>query len=111
LLKKDTKFDWDEQAEGAFQQLKVAFTTKPILKHFDEMKSCIIETDASSTAMGAVCSQMYNDQPHPIAYYSRTLTPAERNYHIHNKELLAIIEALQEWRHYTVYSKEPTKIY
>src|SRR5690606_15557131 len=48
---------------------------------------------------------------HPIAYYSRSLTPAEKNYHIHDTELLAIIEALEQWRHYLAYSEHKAKIF
>jgi hypothetical protein len=70
LLKKDIKFEWDDKAEAAFQQLKKTFTTDPILRHFEQTKTCTIETDASDTALGAVCSQEYNGKLHPIAYYS-----------------------------------------
>jgi hypothetical protein len=111
LLKKEVKFDWNEEAEQAFQQLKIAFTSDPILTHFEEKRTCVIETDASDTALGAVCSQEHEGVLHPVAFYSRSLTPAERNYHVHDKELLAIVEALQHWRHYTVYSKEKTRIF
>src|SRR5690606_39004636 len=48
---------------------------------------------------------------HPIAFYSRSLTPAERNYHIHDQELLAIIEAFEHWRHYLIYSEHITKVF
>src|SRR5690606_20273459 len=111
LLKKDVDFNWDDKAMKAFEQLKTAFTTEPVLKHFDSSKKCIIETDASDNAIGAVCSQEHDGKQHPIAFYSRTLTLTEKNYHIHDKELLAIIEALQHWRHYTAYSKEKTTIF
>jgi len=112
LLKKDTKFQWDDNAEQAFLKLKEIFTKGPLLRHFNQEKRCIIETDASKTAIGAICSQECEDGlVRPIAYYSRSLTPAERNYHVHDTELLAIIEALETWRHYLAYSKEKTLIY
>lgn len=113
LLKKDeqNKWEWTNDAESAFQLLKEMFISEPVLKHFDHQLGCILETDASSTAIGAIISQEHNDRIHPIAYYSRSLTPAERNYHIHDKELLAIIEALQHWRHYLIYSQHKTKIF
>src|SRR5690606_24528425 len=112
LLKKDIPFIWDQAAKEAFESLKKAFTSDPILKHFDPYKPCYIETDASKDAIGAICSQKdENDILHPIAFYSRSLTPAERNYHIHDQELLAIVEAFEHWRHYLIYSEHVTKVF
>jgi hypothetical protein len=59
-----------------------------------------IETDASDRATGACCTQDFDGKRHPIAYYSRKMTPAEENYDIHDKELLAVVSALQHWRIY-----------
>jgi hypothetical protein len=75
--------------------------TEPILQHFDPVKPVTIETDASDYAIGAVCSQ--SDEYgvlHPVAYYSRKLKDAERNYDIHDQELLVIIDALRKWDTY-----------
>src|SRR5690606_32676612 len=112
LLKKDVPFVWNQDADNAFESLKKAFTSDPILKHFDPTKPCYIETDASKEAIGAICSQKDNNGiMHPIAFYSRSLTPAERNYHIHDQELLAIIEAFEHWRHYLIYSEHTTRVF
>jgi reverse transcriptase-like protein len=60
-----------------------------------------IETDASKYAMGAILSQLdSNGDRHPVSFISKTLSPAERNYEIYDRELLAIIRVLEEWRHY-----------
>ena len=65
-----------------------------------------VEADSSNFALGAVLSQQQNDKWHPIAYLSKSLTEAERNYKIYDKELLAIMTALSEWRHYLLTGKE-----
>ena len=61
----------------------------------------IIETDASDFAIGAVLSQREeHERLHPVAFHSRKLQPAETNYEIHDKELLAIVDAFKHWRRY-----------
>ena len=66
----------------------------------DHTKPFQIETDASKYATGAVLTQLdSNGDRHPISFISKTLSPAERNYEIYDRELLAIIRALEEWRH------------
>jgi len=71
LTSKD-KLEWDIQAQQAFQELKLAFTTAPILVHTDFIKAFYLETDASYFALGAVLSQMgKDDKLHPVAFYSR----------------------------------------
>ena len=75
--------------------------TEPILQHFDPEKPVTIETDASDYTIGAICSQP--DEKgilHPVAYYSRKLKDPERNYDIHDKELLAIVDTLRKWDTY-----------
>ena len=90
-----------EEAERAFEALKEAFTTAPVLRHFDPAKPLRIETDASNRAIGAILCQPDEDGHwHPIAFLSRKLIPAECNYEVHDKELLAIVESFKHWRHY-----------
>ena len=91
-------FKWTPGAEGAFQTLKARFTSAPILHVPDLERQFIVEVDVSDTGVGAV---------HPCAFFSRRLTPAERNYDIRNWELLAVKLALEEWRHWLEGSKEP----
>jgi hypothetical protein len=106
------KLEWGPQAENAFQDLKTAFTTAPILVHPDFAKAFYLETDASDFALGAVLSQMDEDKKlHPVAFYSRKFSAAEINYEIHDKELLAIVDSFQEWRHFLEGAAHPVTVY
>jgi hypothetical protein len=101
LTRKDIQWEWGDKQQQAFDTLKEAMMTEPILQHFDPAKPVTIETDASDYAIGAVCSQPdENGVLHPVAYYSRKLKDPERNYDIHDKELLAIVDALRKWDTY-----------
>ena len=102
LMRKDTPFAWSTPQNDAFEYLKLAFTKAPILTHFDPNNPIVVETDASDYAVAAIISQISpNDGDiHPIAFYSRSMNPAELNYEIYDKELLAIFEAFKQWRNY-----------
>lgn len=89
---------WNSEAEEAFHKLKAAFTTARVLKHPNPET----KVDASDTGVGAVLSQRLGKKKRkmrPIAYFSKKLTPAEQNYDVGNRELLAVKLALEEWRH------------
>ena len=62
---------------------------------FDTKKPVQVETDASDLAIGACLTQEHDGKRHPVTYYSRKMTPAEQNYEIYDKELLAIVAALR----------------
>jgi transposase InsO family protein len=112
LLRKGHTFTFDEPARQAFSQLKTAFTTAPVLAHFHPDRPSTIETDASDFAIAAVISQPAADGVlHPIAFYSRKLNAAELNYEIHDKELLAIVTAIQVWRAYLEGAAHPFTVY
>jgi len=97
----EKKWAWNKEAETAFHDLKQRFTTAPILAHFDAARPIIIETDASDFAIGAVLSQRDEENRlHPVAFHLRKFHPAEINYEIHNKELLAIVDTFKHWRRY-----------
>jgi hypothetical protein len=101
-------FKWTDKAEVAFQELKTKFTEAPILATFDPAKKIVLETDASDFAIRACLNQPdENGKFKPIAYYSRKLSPAELNYDIHDKELLAIVIAFEQWRVYLEGSTYP----
>jgi hypothetical protein len=70
------------------------------LKNFDPLQHFEIETDASNFALGVVLSQKHEGRMHLVAFHSRKYSPVECNYDIHDKEILAIVEALKTWRHY-----------
>ena len=112
LLKKSVAFHWSTAANDAFKRLKKAFTTAPILRHFDPSRPAILETDASDYADGGVVSQYDDDGVlHPCAFFSRKFTAAELNYEIYDKEMLAIVDCLTTWRHYFEGSPHQLKIY
>jgi transposase InsO family protein len=99
--KKDRPFQWTQEMQEAFHELKQRFTTKPILRIFDPAKPIVIETDASNWAEGATLSQPQEDKRlHPIAYHSRKFTGPEQRYDVADKELLAIVSAMKRWTAY-----------
>ena len=112
LLKKDQPFIWDDNAQTLFDKMKKRFTEEPVLIMPDQMKPFQIECDASKWASGAVLTQLdINGDQHPCAFISRTFSPTEWNYEIYDRELLSVICALQEWRHYIQGSNHETIIY
>jgi hypothetical protein len=81
-----------------FQKLKHCFTTTPILIHFDLHRECIVETDALDFTLGGILSQTTEDKKlPPNAFHSRKFSPAEINYEIYDKELLAIVDCFKAW--------------
>jgi len=103
LTKKDTPFVWLDHCQAAFERLKEAFTTAFMLIHFDFDKEIVVETDASDIASASILSQPGSDGLlHPIAFFSKKYTPAECNYNIYAKELMAVVWAFEEWRAYLV---------
>ena len=96
LTKKDTPFIWGDTQEKVFRALITAFTTAPVLALPNYTKPFRLITDTSTFATGAILEQpdAFNWR-HPIAYYSKSLQPAEQNYEIHDLKLLAIIQALK----------------
>ena len=75
-------------------------TSALILGHYNPQRQTMLELDASDGVVAGILSQLneIDGQWHPIAYFSQTMAPAECNYEIHDKEMLAIIRALEEWR-------------
>ncbi len=99
--KKSGPLEWTSDAEAAFQQLRETFSRAPFLSHYDPSKKIRLETDASNFGLGAILSQQ-DSEGHwrPIAFWSRKLIPAEQNYETHDQELLGIVAAMKQWRHY-----------
>ncbi len=88
--------------EAAFAKLKSCFVSAPILIAPDPSRQFVVEVDASEVGVGAILSQRSSSdgKMHPCVYFSHRLSPAERNYDIGNRELLAVKLALEEWRHW-----------
>ncbi len=95
-------FRWNSQAQEAFDVLKSRFISAPVLCLPDPERQFIVDVDASEVGVGAVLSQRSprDEKVHPCAFFSHRLSPAERNYDIGNRELLAVRLALGEWRHW-----------
>lgn len=111
LLHKDTPWSWGSEQHIAFEALKTAFVSAPILVMANPTREFVLECDASDYATGAVLSQVHADRKaHPVAFFSKTLNDAERNYEIYDKELLAVVRALDEWRHYLEGGEHPIEI-
>ena len=112
LTRKDTPWNFDGKCRAAFERLKKAFTSAPILVHWTPDAKLIVETDASDYALGAILSLISDDgEIHPVAFYSRSFSPAELNYDTHDKELLAIFCAFQQWRQYLEGSGDPVEVF
>lgn len=109
LTSTSTPSQWTPEAEAAFLELKRRFTSAPVLTQPDPGLQFIVELDASDTGVGAVLSQrsLSDQKVHPCAFFSRKLSPAERNFDIGHRELLAVKLALEEWRHWLKGSVTP----
>jgi len=100
LVKKDQKWMWMKKQQEVFRELKEQFTKEPVLAALDLDKKMRIEVDASDYATGGVLSmESKNELWRSVAFLSKSLNETERNYEIHNKEMLAIIRELENWRH------------
>ena len=98
------------EVRSAFQVLKEQFTQAPVLATYDPDLKIVMETNASDFALGACLSQKHDGKLQPIAYHSQTFSPAELNYNIHDKELLAIVATCKQWRHYLKGAKRVIQI-
>lgn len=99
LTKKNNTWKWGDKESEAFEKLKKIFASEPVLAQWNPDRETILEADCSGYAMGGCLSQM-DDQGRlrPVAYFSKRLNGAEVNYPIHDKELLAIIACMKEWK-------------
>ena len=101
LLKKNSKREWTDECNSAVDQFKAALLSAPILRRPDFSKPFQIICDASSIGVGAILEQLDEEgDPHPIYYWSHTLNPAERNYSTTERECLAVVLAIKQFRHY-----------
>ena len=112
LTQKKEKWKWREPQQKAFKQMKEIFTTRPLLVAPDLDKEFRVEADASNFATGGVLSIKCEDGKwRPVAYISKLLNETERNYEIHDKEILAVIRCLEAWRHFLEGTKERFEIW
>ena len=100
------EWKWGTEQQTAFDTLQSVITEWPVLVIPVDDEPYQVEADSSDFTLGAVLSQRQNNKWHPVTYLSKSLTEAKQNYEIYNKELLAIMTALSEWRHYLLTGKE-----
>lgn len=91
-------FEWSPELNAAFQRMKDAFAEAQQLFHYDPTKRTVIETDASDFMTAGVLSQYHGTDLKPVAFFSRKMNSAQWNYAIYDKELLAIVRCLEQWR-------------
>ncbi|KAI0992227.1 hypothetical protein K3495_g15959, partial [Podosphaera aphanis] len=98
LTKKEVSFIWDDKCASSFLRIKKAFKDGSMLAHFDPRRQTVLETDASDFVTAAILSQ-YDEAGvlRPVAFMSKKMIPAECNYEIFDKELLAIVNAFETW--------------
>jgi len=98
LTRSTQVWTWSEKEQAAFKDLKTVVTTALVLVSPQELDPFWIEADSLDFATEAVLSQQSTTDGkwHPVAFYSKSLSSVERNYKIHDKEMLAIIRALEE---------------
>jgi len=102
LTRKDMEWIWGAEEQSAFNSLKEQITMAQILALPDNSRPFQIEADSSYFVTGAVLSQQSpeDNKWHPVAFLSKSLSPVEQNYEIHDKEMLAIVKVLEAWRHF-----------
>ncbi|UYV64119.1 hypothetical protein LAZ67_2006616, partial [Cordylochernes scorpioides] len=100
LIKKSVSFTWTERQEEAFQTLKTALLSPPILGHFNPNAPTYVHTDASNIGIGATLVQDIGGEEKVISYLSRTLSKAEQNYSNTEKECLAVVWSMSKLRPY-----------
>ena len=94
------RLEWQGPQQQAFEAVRAALATPPILKLFDPALPSKVAADASGVAVGGVLLQQHAEVWHPVAYYSRKLSPTEQRYTTRERECLAVKQCLVEWRHY-----------
>lgn len=102
LLRKGCQFHWGDEQQEAFDELKLRLTTAPVLSSPRSSGTYYLDTDAADSGLGVVLSQEQDGEERVLAYASRSLNAAERNYSITRKELLAVIFGLKRFRQYLI---------
>ncbi|CAI7893870.1 unnamed protein product [Closterium sp. NIES-54] len=109
LFRQGAAFQWGRPQQTAFNSIKSALTSAPVLTVADPSRPYFIWTDASDVTVGAILCQDHGHGMQPLAFESRKLQPAERNYATHDRELLAVVHAIKTWRCYV--ELQPVTVY
>jgi hypothetical protein len=107
LLHSETKFEMKNEQLQSFRALKHLLSHTPVLTIPDMNLPFVVSTDASKFAIGAVISQDKGHGLQPVAYMSQKLSPSATNWKVHTQELFAVVQALKQWRHYLLGTKDP----
>jgi hypothetical protein len=105
------EWQWGQKQQEAFDEIKKAMTSAPVLAIPTQADPMRLECDASDYATGAVLSQQQKGLWHPLGYISSSMSETERNYEVYDKELLSMMLALEEWRHLLIGAKHPFEIW
>lgn len=101
LLKKDVKWNWTNECQESYETLKNCLISKPILSTYNPNYPCSLFVDASGEGIGSILKQLHPDgNLHPVAYYSRSLRPYEKNYSASELECLAIVDSVEKFHCY-----------
>lgn len=111
LTGEGTTFEWTQRQQDAFNKLKDIISSEPVLRMPDFSRPFYVETDASDFAVGAELYQIFDDGRHPVGFVSKKISGPALNYPIHDKELMAIIEAFDEWRPYLSGIETPVDVF
>ena len=114
MLCQDRDFRWGKAQEVAFLKVTMLFTSgkTPKLRHYDPERPALLETDASDFAIAGILSQKFkNGKIHPVRFMSRKLNPAELNYNVYDKEMLAIVFSFTKCRHFLQGATHKTIVY
>jgi len=113
LIRSEQVWTWSGKKQMAFKDLKTVVTTALVLMSPQDSESFQVETDSSDFTTGAVLSQQLTTDRkwHPVVFYSKSLSSMEWNYEIHDKEMLAIIHILEEWRYFLEGATYPVEIW
>ena len=100
MMQANAVFNWTPGCEEAFQFLKQALVSPPVLAFPREDGQIILDTDASNYGLAAVQSQIQDDVERPFCFFSKSMTQPERNYCVTRKELLAVVAVVKQFHHY-----------
>ena len=111
VLTGNTPFEWTPECDEAFTKLKTVITTAPVLIIPNNHDKFRLEADASVYALGAILSQQQEGKWKPAGFVSKAFNPTQRNYEIYDRELLAIMTALQDFRKHLMTAKQTFEIW
>jgi len=111
LMHKNKRWHWDKEQKNAFHALKRSLSRTAHLRILNSTCKKVLETNPSDFAVGTCLYQIEDEQQRLIAYQSRKLSEPEKRYEVHDKELLVIVKALQDWRPYLADTEKPIQIY